>query len=54
MFQVSNKKQRDTAALDAEIKASREKAEKGAREESVDTETPADILAQDEDEDVIF
>ncbi|WEW60970.1 H(+)-transporting V1 sector ATPase subunit D [Emydomyces testavorans] len=51
---VSNKKQRDTAALDAEIKASREKAEKSAGIESLDTDGPADILGQEEDEDVIF
>ncbi|KAF4125330.1 V-type H+-transporting ATPase subunit D [Geosmithia morbida] len=51
---VSNKKQRDTAAADAEFKAKREalaQKEGGAQKQE---EEPADALAADEDEDVIF
>ncbi|OAL67858.1 vacuolar ATP synthase subunit D [Trichophyton rubrum] len=47
---VSNKKQRDTAALDAEIKAKQQK--QGARSKE-DGAEPSDMLA-DADEDVIF
>lgn len=49
-IQVSNKKQRDTAALDAEIKAKQQK--QGARNKE-DGAEPSDMLA-DADEDVIF
>ncbi|TFA97513.1 hypothetical protein CCMA1212_010764 [Trichoderma ghanense] len=51
---VANKKQRDTAAADAEMKAKREAAEKndtGAKEQD---SGPADILAGEDDDDVIF
>ncbi|KAK1447780.1 ATP synthase subunit D [Colletotrichum paranaense] len=48
---VAGKKQRDTAAADAEIKA--KKAARAA-EEKGDTSGPGDILAAEEDNDVIF
>lgn len=57
---VSNKKQRDNAAQDAEIQAKREQeqeqAEKknGAAAEPDKDQAPTDILAQEEDQDVIF
>ncbi|KAK2808307.1 H(+)-transporting V1 sector ATPase subunit D [Emmonsiellopsis sp. PD_5] len=53
---VSGKKQRDTAAAGAEIKAKLEEAakkEKGA-EEPADTSAPVDVLGEQEDQDVIF
>ncbi|OJD19108.1 V-type proton ATPase subunit D [Emergomyces pasteurianus Ep9510] len=55
---VSNKKQRVTAAADAEMKAKREAAEKDentlAKSETTDAPAPADILGEQEDKDVIF
>ncbi|KAG5300879.1 vacuolar ATP synthase subunit D [Histoplasma ohiense] len=53
---VSNKKQRDTAAADAEMKAKREAAEKAeiANSQSTDTTAPADLLGEQEDQDIIF
>ncbi|KAL7629682.1 H(+)-transporting V1 sector ATPase subunit D [Parahypoxylon ruwenzoriense] len=55
---VASKKQRDTAAADAEMKARREAqaASKGANQENVqpNESAPADILATGEDDDVIF
>lgn len=58
-MQVAGKKQRDNAIADAEMKARREAlAEKEAAEKGdapkEDDSTPADILAADDDEDVIF
>ena len=56
--QVANKKQRDNAAADAELKqrkeeqASREQGNQGSK--ASDDAGPADILAAEEDEDVIF
>lgn len=50
-LQVAGKKQRDTAAADAEIKA--KKAARAA-EEKGDTSGPGDLLAAEEDNDVIF
>ncbi|RYP74832.1 hypothetical protein DL771_002753 [Monosporascus sp. 5C6A] len=52
---VAGKKQRDTAAADAEMKARRAAAE-GEDEENRQprNQAPADILAEAEDEDVIF
>ncbi|RYP35524.1 hypothetical protein DL767_003778 [Monosporascus sp. MG133] len=52
---VAGKKQRDTAAADAEMKARRAAAE-GEDEENTQprNQAPADILAEAEDEDVIF
>lgn len=60
---VSNKKQRDTAAADAEILAARQKAaeeqeQNGTAPEAADTtaeepEAP-DVLGEQEDNDVIF
>lgn len=57
---MSNKKQRDTAAADAEILAARQKAaeqqEKNGAPSSVvakETEIP-DVLGEQEDNDVIF
>jgi V-type H+-transporting ATPase subunit D len=52
---VAGKKQRDTAAADAEMKAKREAAAKGDQENvSPDQDGPSDILAEGEDDDVIF
>lgn len=54
---VSNKKQRDNAAADAEILAAREKmAEKAAQEGAPVVKEPesTDILGDQEDNDVIF
>lgn len=51
---VANKKQRDNAAADAEMKAKREAL---AAKEEVETNAasgPADILGAEDDEDVIF
>jgi len=48
--QVAKKKEKDNAALDAEMKKRR--AERG-EDEDVDDEA-ADILAEQQDEDVIF
>lgn len=55
-LQVAGKKQRDNAALDAELKEKREAQEKRDKEEGEAAEAsgPADILAAEEDEDVIF
>jgi V-type H+-transporting ATPase subunit D len=50
--QVANKKQRDTAAADAEMKAKRER-QKG-NQGGNDEDAPADLLAADDDDDVIF
>lgn len=53
--QVANKKQRDTAAADAEMKARREAQAKEDPNQSQSADTgPSDILAADDDEDVIF
>ena len=52
---VANKKQRDTAAADAEMKAKKlahEKENQGNVQP--DDDGPSDILATGEDEDVIF
>jgi V-type H+-transporting ATPase subunit D len=51
--QVANKKQRDTAAADAEMKAKREqsKVEQGGNDGEG---APTDLLAADDDDDVIF
>lgn len=53
---VANKKQRDTAALDAEMAAKREVEAEAGKEKFVeeDTSAPADMLAAEEEEDVIF
>ena len=50
--QVSGKKQRDTAAADAEMKAKQAQSENATKE--AEEIGPADILAQEDDEDVIF
>lgn len=47
---VAGKKQRDTAAADAEMKAKKDAAAGGGGE----GEAPADILASAEDDDIIF
>ncbi len=50
-FKVANKKQRDTAAGDAEMAAKREKA----KEDANDTHAGgADILGEQDDADIIF
>ncbi|CAD6448523.1 3b1082d7-3525-4119-b016-76cf3d173dd1 [Sclerotinia trifoliorum] len=54
---VQNKKQRDTAAQDAEMKAKKEAAAEKDKAGGSDKENPThtgDILGDDEDEDVIF
>jgi V-type H+-transporting ATPase subunit D len=54
VFQVANKKQRDTAAADAEMKVKREAKEKNSTDAATNDSGPADILAAQEDDDVIF
>ena len=49
---VANKKQRDTAAADAEMKARREA--QGGQGKGNQKDTPSDLLAAEDDEDVIF
>ncbi|KAI1336073.1 vacuolar ATP synthase subunit D [Xylariaceae sp. FL0016] len=53
---VAGKKQRDTAAADAEMKAKKEAAKANEDQENVspDDSGPADMLAAGEEEDVIF
>lgn len=50
---VANKKQRDNAEADAEMKAKKEALSKQETKDDQDS-GPADILGADEDEDVIF
>ena len=50
---VANKKQRDVAAADAELKA-KKKADEKAERQGNDNDGPADLLADNEDDDVIF
>lgn len=50
---VANKKQRDVAAADAELKAKKQADEKAERQGN-DNDGPADLLADNEDDDVIF
>ena len=55
--QVQNKKQRDTAAQDAEMKKKREDAEGAEKKTESDKENGGnapDILGDEEDADVIF
>jgi V-type H+-transporting ATPase subunit D len=49
---VSNKKQRDQAALDKEIEAERARAQNGDKGEN--GAEPVDVLGEREDDDVIF
>ena len=49
---VSNKKQRDQAAADAEMLKAREKEKNGRGDENGDD--PVDVLGEHEDDDVIF
>ncbi len=52
---MANKKQRDTAAEDEELKARKAAlAEKENKEPAEKDDGPADILASAEDEDIIF
>lgn len=56
---VSNKKQRDNAAADAEILAAREKAAERAAQNGTPVQEPeepetTDVLGEQEDNDVIF
>jgi V-type H+-transporting ATPase subunit D len=52
---VQNKKQRDTAKQDEEMRAKREEAEKRDKDkENEETGGGGDILGDDEDADVIF
>lgn len=50
---VANKKQRDVAAADAELKA-KKRADEKAEQQGNDNGGPADLLADNEDDDVIF
>lgn len=50
---VANKKQRDVAAADAEMKA-KKRADEKAEQQGNDNNGPADLLADNEDDDVIF
>jgi len=50
---VANKKQRDTAASDAAMALRQKKAEDGGNKENDDS-SPADVLGEQEDTDVIF
>jgi len=52
-YQVANKKQRDTAALDEELKKKKDQNGETAGSEQAPAE-PADLLKSVEDEDVIF
>jgi V-type H+-transporting ATPase subunit D len=53
--QVANKKQRDNAAQDAEMKKRREEAALRDEDQAPESSTgPADILSAEDDEDVIF
>lgn len=53
---VSNKKQRDNAAADAEIAAAREKEGQSLRDMPAERDVPEapDVLGEQEDTDVIF
>jgi V-type H+-transporting ATPase subunit D len=54
-MQVANKKQKDIAASDAEMKKKREAAQAGNQENQAPEDSgPTDLLAAEEDEDVIF
>ena len=53
MKKVSNKKQRDQAAADAEILKKREQEKNGEKPEENGAE-PVDVLGEHEDDDVIF
>jgi V-type H+-transporting ATPase subunit D len=50
---VASKKQRDTAEADAEVQAKKDRLA-AWEEENGSKEGPADILAAEEDEDIIF
>ena len=52
MKKVANKKQRDTAAEDEELKA--RKAAQGEKENAQPARGAGDILADNEEDDVIF
>ncbi|KAL4732501.1 H(+)-transporting V1 sector ATPase subunit D [Fusarium chlamydosporum] len=56
LSKVANKKQRDTAAADAEMKARREAeaAAQSGQPSQKDDAPPADVLGADDDDDVIF
>lgn len=53
---VANKKQRDNAAQDAEMKKRKEESEAKNEEDETaeDSSAPADLLAAEGEEDVIF
>jgi V-type H+-transporting ATPase subunit D len=53
--QVANKKQKDNAASDAEMKKRREDQARDQENQAPDDNSgPSDLLAAEEDEDVIF
>lgn len=56
ILQVANKKQKDNAASDAEMKKKREDAAARGQENTTpeDTSAPSDLLGAEDDEDVIF
>lgn len=51
---MSNKKQRDQAAQDAELKAKRAKEREQGGSDKENEAQAADVLGEKEDEDVIF
>lgn len=53
-LQVANKKQRDVAAADAEMKAKRLAQAAGGKTGDKGDSGPSDLLAAEDDEDVIF
>ena len=54
-FQVANKKQADNAASDAEMKQRREDLARDQENQAPEeNQGPTDLLAAEEDEDVIF
>jgi len=54
-YQVQNKKHRDTAAQDAEMRLKKEAAAKAdSDKENEEAATNPDILGEQEDQDVIF
>lgn len=52
-MQVANKKQRDTAASDAEMLKKKQASEAAGNKENQDS-APADILGEQDDNDIIF
>lgn len=51
---MSNKKQRDQAAADEELKKQKEGQNGNAQEQDGEGDEPVDVLGEHEDDDVIF